>query len=425
MENRLNRYRWIWHSAFFCFLLAAITGVFYRFGLLGRLPFDFSLQHIRHAHSHLMFFGWAVPVPLYALLLRVSSDHPANQSALRLMKGSLAGIFIFGLLSYPFFLMYGYLPVPIGNSSLPFSVIFSGLVMVGWYGFLWGYYLVRTQVKQHVSAVWLETALVMLFISSLGAWGVAVLQAAAPGNRLLAEAMTHFFLSSFTEGWVVLVILGLLIRQFRIKMYEFPLSPQLLAGFVAVGAPLTFPYGISEQLLTSGMLLAARFGGLLVSAGIVLSLVPLFRNGRKLGPLWRWPVIFILLKVLMQTAGSIIPTTFWFSDPILRVFYLHVLLLGAMTTGFIAWIHQMAEANNRYFSLVLISIVIVLLSLAMMTQLWPAEWGGTWLFYLAACAALLPPGTVAVEWYMIYSSTGKNTREAPERVESTVKTSGK
>jgi len=425
MGNRLNRYRWIWHSAFFCFLLAAITGVLYRFGLLGHLPFDVSLQHIRHAHSHLMFFGWAVPVPLYALLLQVSSVHPANQTALRLMKGSLAGIFIFGLLSYPFFLMYGYLPVPIGNSSLPFSVIFSGLVMIGWYGYLWGYYLMRTQIKQHVSTVWFETALVMLFISSLGAWGVAVFQSVAPGNRLLAEALTHFFLSSFTEGWVVLVILGLLIRQLQVNMNEFPFSPQLPAGLVAVGAPLTFPYGISEQLLSPGLLLTARIGGLLVSAGIILSLVPLFRNGRKPGPLWRWPVIFIVLKVLMQIAGSIIPSTFWFSDPMLRVFYLHVLLLGAMTTGFVAWIHQLADVNNRYFSLVLTSIVIVLLSLAMMTRMWPAEWSGAWLFYLAAGASVLPPAAVAVEWYMIYSSSGENALQDPDRAESRINTSGR
>ena len=58
----------------------------------------------------------------------------------------------------------------------------------------------------------------MLVLSSFGAWGVALIQFGGIENPLYGTALTHFFLATFTEGWAVLMAVGL--------MYEY-LKPDM------------------------------------------------------------------------------------------------------------------------------------------------------------------------------------------------------
>ena len=61
--------RWVWWGALGCFVLAGLTGVFFRFGVSSGVTWGLSLGNVRHAHSHLMYFGWVTPV-LMALISR-------------------------------------------------------------------------------------------------------------------------------------------------------------------------------------------------------------------------------------------------------------------------------------------------------------------------------------------------------------------
>ena len=392
--------RRLWQTVFFCFILAAVTGVLFRFGMIVPLPDVLSLQNVRHAHSHLMFFGWATPLPLYIFWkrLRTRIEPVSGKIGLDLMYGSLWGILLFGLLSYPFFLLYGYQPVPLGSTTLPLSVICSGLVMIGWYGYIAGYLMARKQVGRSFSQMWFEAALLMLFICSLGAWGVAVTQALDTANPLFGKALTHFFLACFTEGWIVLITVALLAEALNLNATDFRLSPNLLAGLILVGAPMTFPYGISQSLMTLPMLYTARAGGFLVGMAVLGTGLQILRSDGMRRSLLRWPLALLLLKAVMQVTASVIPSDFWLSDYALRILYLHILLLGAFTLAGIGFMHRFASVKTRSFTGVVFSVLILLISLLMLTRFWPAGWSGIWLFYAITGASLLPAIAVGVEW---------------------------
>ncbi len=106
----------------------------------------------------------------------------------------------------------------------------------------------------------------------------------------------------------------------------------------------------------------------------------------------------------MQLAASVIPSSFLFSNHGLRIFYLHVLLLGAFTLAIIAWWHRSDNIPDRFFNGIVLSIVIVLLSLLLPTSLWPAMWTGSWIFYFLAAAALLPVLAIGVYWFKMIQS---------------------
>lgn len=394
-----------WQAALFCFILAAATGVAFRLGMIFPLPESLALQNIRHAHSHLMFFGWATPLPLF-IFWRLIEGYNGNGDFAggTIMKRSVWIILVAGLFSFPFFLFYGYHPVLVGSLDLPLSVICSGIVMLGWYGFMGGYMIYRRSpgAKQWYTD-WFDASLVLLFICSLGAWGVAVIQALGIPNPFYGKALTHFFLATFTEGWVVMVTLAIIIKALRLRDTNFILPPNLLIGMILVGAPLTFPYGISESLLTGGMYYTARVGGLLGSLSLFIVLFSVIKSGIGIKSIWTWPLVLLFVKALMQFSASVIPADFWMSDHGLRILYLHVLLLGAFTLTGLGFLHQAKTLNRKYFNGLVISVLAVIFSLILLTRIWPREWGGIWIYYVVATVAVLPFIAAVAEWIHLRS----------------------
>lgn len=408
-ESNLTRsFSYLWKISLGCFVVAALTGFLYRLGMVGWLPGDLALDNIRHAHSHLMFFGWAVPFPMVILLNYIVSKSDQKRVGVNLMRYSLAGTLTFGILAYPFFLLYGYRPVEFGSASLPLSVILSGLVMICWYGFLWGYQKVRDLLREDSSQPWFDGAMIMLLICSLGAWGVAVVQAVDPSNHLFMKGLTHFFLATFTEGWVVLVLLAILVMKFRPTSKHWKLTPNFWLGCIAIGAPLTFPYGIPESLLSPTLLTVARLGGGLAAVGLLGVSYTFIASGKWKHKLWGWCIGLLAFKAVMQLAVSVVPSSFWLSDHGLRIFYLHVLLLGALTITMTAWLQSRSQISDNYFYAIVISVFAVLFSLILPTPFWPQAWSGMWIFQALVTAALLPALTISMQWIVITTSQKKS-----------------
>ena len=402
-QNPTRVHPLLWKISLGCFIVAALTGFLYRLGMVGWLPapLGLALDNIRHAHSHLMFFGWAVPFPMVILLNYLVSKDIQKGTGVDLMNYSLSGALLFGILAYPFFLFYGYRPVEIGSASLPLSVILSGLVMICWYGFLWGYRKVRDVLDADASQPWFDGALVMLLVCSLGAWGVAVMQAVDPDNHLFVKSLTHFFLATFTEGWIILVVLAILVTKLQPKPENWKLSPNFWLSCIAIGAPLTFPYGISESLLSPMLLIVARLGGGLAAIGLLGVSYAFISSGKWKHRFWGWAVGLLAFKATMQLAASIVPSSFWLSDHALRIFYLHVLLLGALTLTMTAWLQSWSRIRDIYFYAVVISVVTVLFSLVLPTSFWPVSWGGMWIYQALVAAALLPALAMGTQWIAI------------------------
>ncbi len=400
----------LWSVTFACFMLAALTGSLYRYGMIGTLPWELSLDNIRHAHSHLMFFSWAAPLPLYIFLLKMKGWVNSRDTAIRWMKISLWACLAFGLISYPFFLLYGYHPVPVGSSSLPLSVIMSGMVMLSWYLYMGSYLTLRKKLSNRTKP-WMEASMFMLFICSLGAWGVALVQALFPEAHLMMKGLTHFFLAAFTEGWVVLALLSMLLDALPLDKRALPLSQHTLIGMIAIGAPLTFPYGISETLLSPLLLVVARFGGLVIATALLTLLYGMFKSATWEKSLWKWVLGLLLLKALMQLSASLLPSGFWLSEPTFRVLYLHLLLLGAFTLGMVGWLHHNSEAPDRPYTLFAWTVAILLVSLVTLSPLWPGSWRGMWIFYFVWGATLLPVLALAYEWITLKVTYGDTSHE--------------
>lgn len=389
-----------WQWAILSFIIAGLTGFIFRLGFVISLPTGWDLSNIRHAHSHLMFFGWASFLPLYFIYTEIVSEHCSALSK-RIIESSFWIIMGFGLLSFVTFFLWGYKPVLIGSAKIPLSAILSGFVMMGWYIFMIGYLIHRAKTSIDKRNVWYESALVMLFVSSLGAWSVGLSELLNFGNSLLLKALTHFFLSTYTEGWVVLILLGFIAKKLEIGRTDYLVSPTILVALIALGAPLTFPYGISASFINAQLLFVARLGGIMIGTSILMFIYSAVKTDKPLKQFWAWPILFLAIKAVMQIVASISPPELWMYDIGIRILYLHVLLLGAFTTSMVICVCRDCAKYKNHIYAVFISICIVLMSLILLTNFWPSSLKGYWTYPVLAICATLPILTMSLLWRRI------------------------
>src|SRR5690625_2370099 len=152
----------IWQLALLLFIVAAATGALLRFGLLDGLPGGLLFTDVRHAHSHLMFFGWVTPVLMY-LLLRLQGDW--DRAGLRWL---LFITLVLAAASYVPFLLSGYRLMPLFGRELPVSMIISGLNGLAWYVFAAVYLLADRKQPASTSRSFSRMSVWMLLLSSVG-----------------------------------------------------------------------------------------------------------------------------------------------------------------------------------------------------------------------------------------------------------------
>ena len=379
--------RWAWRGALALFVLAALTGAFFRFATAHGGALGLDLTNVRHAHSHLMYFGWATPA-LFALIARRLprlGGRPIPRAGL--VVGVTFGL---ALLSYPPFLLYGYTPARIGTAELPLSVMAAGFNVLTWYAFAGLYRQARRGAPPSLPLRLFDLALCFLVLATLGAWGLPVLLLTGSESPALMSALTHVFLDVFSEGWFVLGVLGLAAaeagRDSRLARWGVALA--------AAGVPFTFALGMPAALVPPLFAVLSRVGGVLVGAGLVLVAAALWPGLRGL---WRLALGLLALKALGQVAVGVVPGAAWTAVPSFRILYLHLMLLGFVTLGLVAAARAAwGEGATRGRRLLAAAVLVVLGSLLTLTPLWPAAWGGAWVAELVAWCALLP--VLAAGW---------------------------
>lgn len=370
-----------WLGALACFVVAGSTGALYRFGLLFGLPGEFDFGNVRHAHSHLMYFGWVTPAIMALLAKRLPPSRRLKRIIYTLL--CLAG------LAYVPFLLYGYGLTPIGSARLPLSVILATANMIGWYAFVWIYVRKRTAIDDMEARRFWDASLAFLVISSLGAWGVGLVQALEPGNPVWFAASLHLFLDLFADGWLLMAVLG-----FAVAALPTDARPTLHRSWrlLVMGLPVTFLLGISPSLLPGPARLIGSIGAVGSAVGLVLFLGVMGRTAwKRRARIWYLPLGFLALKTTMQTGLAIPPIARWGLDAGLRIPYLHVVLLGVVTLGLLAAAkYTWSAAAVPGWRWIGGSVVILLASLLPLTDLWPAAWSGTWILWGALGGALAP-----------------------------------
>lgn len=333
MKSINSTYKRIWQLSLGSFLLAAITGFFYRVGMLYPLPNSLDFVNMRHAHSHLMFFNWISP-PIMVWMVTSLTDRAKDSINHNAYKKCLYSMLFMGFLSYPFFLFYGYRSVSIGSADLPIAAILSGFVMFTWYWFAWLYFKDRKKTDNADPSSIFDGALTALLISSLGAWGVSVFQFGGTHNPLFSSALTHFFLAVFTEGWAVLGVLGIIRDQRSSQNREIPFSSGWLWKPILIGSMLIFPFSLTQSLVTPLMLISAKTGLILIILSLSLHLYLFLSSKNYTGFIWKSIFGLIGIKILFQLI-AILPADLWPGEHGIRILYLHILLLGIVTISLI------------------------------------------------------------------------------------------
>ncbi len=381
--------RWGWVAALLLFVVAGLTGSLYRFGLLHGLPADLQLTNVRHAHSHLMYYGWVTPALMTLIavhLLRGLPEATLRQQWQRRFGLVIGLTLILAVLAYLPFLQYGYGLVIVGTAQLPPAVIASFFNLIGWYAFAFLYWrLLWGQPRQPAWRLW-DLALGFLVVASVGGWGLALARPLQIENPAILSGLTHLFLDLFSYGWFVLALLGLMVAQ----------TPQLVEkrlsgwaeGLLIMGLPVIFLLSMPGGLVPPAVRIVAGFGGILVAGGLWLYLWLLWP---RLGTAWRIPLLFMGLSGLALLSTSVPGIADWAASMGLRVSYLHWLLLGFISLGLLAAAFDLWGDGRVYGRfLFTIAAILLILSLIPLTRLWPVAWSGRWALTLAAWISLGP-----------------------------------
>lgn len=384
-ENTLLRRAWA--GALGVFVLAGLTGAFYRYAIaFGGGPvaaWGLDLGNVRHAHSHLMYFGWATPA-LMALMA-----HYVRRLTGRRVRGAglvLGIVFTTALLAFIPFLLYGYRPALIGDARLPLSVMAAGFNVLGWYAFMVVYGRATRDVPRAGALAVFDVAFFCLLLATLGAWGLALLKPLGLESPALAAALTHVFLDLFSEGWFVLGVLGLAYAEAEAAGIRVPRWPVWVA---AAGVPFTFALALPAAFVPPVWKVLASVGSVLTGAGLLLAAAGVARRLPR--GLWHLALGLLALKAAGQVLVALTPALSWTLLGGFRVLYLHLMLLGFVTLGLVAAARVAlgADAARGAWGMGA-AVVLLLASLVPLTAVWPAALAGRWVFVFAAAAAFAP-----------------------------------
>ncbi|MCP5098841.1 MAG: hypothetical protein GY943_25095 [Chloroflexi bacterium] len=387
MNQRPTQWQWVWKTALACFILAGSTGILLRFGIIYGFPGNLQYSNVRHAHSHLMYFGWVTPAIMGLMLNRlpVILGRPLSPHRIRPFRNILILIFTLSILAYIPFLFYGYRTANIGTARLPLSTIAASLNMVAWYLFAWQYRQeTKGEPRTRPLRLW-DAAIIFMIFATMGAWGVALTAVLAIQDPVWSSILTHLFLDMFAEGWFALAVLGLLYASIPPQHHKWLRRSE---DWIIMGMPVIFLLGVPTGMLPLPVRFIAGVGGAAVAIGLGVHIVHLWPIVSRA---WRVPLLFLGLKAVTNLLITIPAIATWAERALLRVSYLHWLLLGFVSLSLVATAkHAWGKRTVPHVGWLTAVITLLILSLLPLTGLWPPALHGIWTRHFAAWAATGP-----------------------------------
>lgn len=347
------------------FVTATLLGVLLRAIYVGwspGVPFD----HLLHAHSHSLYFGWA------GLAILVATARSGIS-----LKWAWASL-ILNLPMAVAFLIQGYGPASIAASTL---------VMLAWYGSILSWWR-RDRSTGAMPGIGIAFAYVLL--ASGGIWALAIIQATGRGETLAANLAIHAFLSGFAWGLVI----GAATLAARLDLVDHGAHRRAVRGWAAV-AWILFPLGVLGGPEVPVLGWAARVGGMLVLYPTWLWIRGVWRgSGSDLHRLsLRGAAASLGMAVVglaaVAVGGSSLLSLLGRQG---IVFYLHALLLGSVSTLLIRYLGDALGPRLRLPLLGHVAGVTVMLAgIALLTR---GLHGGSWLALAGAAVSWL----AALSW---------------------------
>lgn len=270
-----------------------------------------------HAHSHLALFGWASMGLMAAIVARLGGSASPRLRGHAWAVGGASGA------AFLSFLWQGYGPLSIAISTLQ-VVLWVAFVFVVWRG---------TASLHRTPRLWIRAALGCLTVAAAGSILPGVTTAAGASHAVQRIAV-ELFLTLVIQGWLFVGALAILVQPGPRARWHGPALAMLLSGMLP--AVLTRVPGVeSEALLVLG-----RTGLLLTGAGSFLAAWSAWprRDAAASARTTAW-LRLALACVAVKGASELLAA----AEPmgmlvLLRpvvVAYLHLVLLGALTSALV------------------------------------------------------------------------------------------
>lgn len=390
--------------ALFSLALAAATGLLLRFGLVWGMPaWAINYTAIRHAHSHLMYFGWvtlAVMALIWHYLPQLTGRSLPRGVGIQLLASGLLA-----LLSFPAFWANGYstTSIALGEAvvELPLGSIAAGLNGIGWLIFA-GLYLRATwglPVRSLPIQLW-DWAIILLIIAFSGALGLVGLVVTGSANIALQQTFLHLFLDLFAVGWFNLALLGLL---WAVLYLADKRTAWLPTQSLATAVVPTFLLGISPALVTPSLFWVAALANLAAAILLATHLWALWQRRYQLSLLAHFGLL-----VLAVHAGSALVLLWpgfwqWSGGTQLRIFFLHNLLLGWISSTLLGLVITLVRVPTRRTERTVAllwsgGVTLLLLALLGVGLIQFVPFTVPTLFRVAAWSTVLPTGIALWAW---------------------------
>jgi len=327
-HTQINISTWL-KIAVINFLVVALAGIVLRY----KINFPLAIldqKNLLHGHSHFAFTGW-VTLALMALMVgylikkEVKTDYKKYQLLL-----------VFNMIT-----AYGMLLAFIAQGYAIFSITFSTLSIFVSYAFIFFFWHDLRKVSGEPNVRnWFKAALILLGISSAGAFTLAYLMAANIKVQEYYFSAVYFFLHFQYNGWFLFACFGLLFHYLNIKNNHVlqRLSKRLLLLMGLCVGP-TYLLSILWLKLPSYLYSMAAVSGIIQLAS-VFYLIHLLKVLQRTYPfprftgsyLWYLAYACLILKIILQ-ALSAIPHlgNFAFGLRPVVIAYLHLCFLGIIS----------------------------------------------------------------------------------------------
>ncbi len=315
-------------------MIVALVGSFLRSMFV--FPVDIlNYQNILHSHSHVAILGWLYNALYIAIVFTYVND-PVKQKKYNILFW-ITQVSIIGMMFTFFWQGYAL-----------FSITFSTMHIFCSYAFI--YFVLKDLSvfkKDTLSLKFIYGGIFFLFLSSLGPWGlVAVVIKGLAGTDLYKQVI-YFYLHFQYNGWFIFILTGLWLKYYENKGAVFNKKVSNIAF------QLLFYSNLGAYVLS---LLGFNLPDYIRVIGIVSAFIQLiglrylykllFANEIKVFQLensfaqnlFRFSFFALFVKYIMQLL-SVLPiigdVAFLSKD--VAIGFIHLVMLGIISTGIIGW----------------------------------------------------------------------------------------
>ena len=349
-------------AALWWLVVAALMGAWLRWQVQGTAPFGFPFRFLTHAHSHVMFLGWAFNGLAAGLVYYLSPDK-VSRLYQRLWVGLQLAVLGMAF-SFP---IQGYKAVSIAFSSLHMLLAVWLLIR------LW----VDTS-KTGPGVLAFRWAVVFFLLASLGPFALAYTMSQGLSGSSWYSLSVYYYLHFQYNGWMIMALLSILFFAVQAA------GTDLRHGIGLMGLGIVLAYAISALWVEPPVWVYV-----LALAGAGLQLVAAWLLYKGVRPLLKWDWnswtgrlsaiagVSFLLKLVLQLvavvpeAGSLI-----FLNRNWLIAYFHLVFIGVISIGLLAWfIEKKWLQSSKVWWLLIVGFI-----LSEVLLLLPGDFSSTVLF---------------------------------------------